>query len=62
MKKKNYTYAEIRKDIKEIPTDRDPWLTQEREKLLKECDETEKISAESKKLLSKANRLLAKYR
>ena len=59
MKKRNYTYNDIRKDIEKIDVSGDEWLTEQKEILLKECDEAIQMSAETQKILSDAKAILA---
>ena len=60
--KKNHNYSDIRKNIEKLDTRGDAWLTEQKEMLLKECDEAERMHAETQKILSDAQSILVKYR
>ena len=60
--KRNHNYNDIRKNVEKLDAGGDEWLTEQKEKLLKECDEAIQLHAETQKILSDAEELLAKYR
>ena len=54
--------SKLRRDVENMPTHGDPWLEKMKEETLQDCDETERIHAETQKIVANARKVLAKYK